>query len=42
MNGGYQVTRLPDVTEEESLTFTLSRLLPAGYQMVTKLYGEIV
>ena len=39
-----EVTRLPDVTEEVIAMYNppLIWLLPAGYQMVTKLYRENV
>ena len=43
MYGSYQVTRLPDITEEVICTIhILVLLLQVGYQMVTKLYRETV
>ena len=43
MYGGYQVTRLPDITEEVICTIhILVLLLQVGYQMVTKLYRKNV
>ena len=41
MYGSYQVTRLPDITEEVICTIhILVLLLQVSYQMVTKLYSE--
>ena len=37
MYGCYQVTMLPDITEEEIHNPPLVQMLPAGYQMVTQL-----
>ena len=43
MYGSYQVTRLPDITEEVICTIhILVLLLQISYQMVTKLYRENV
>ena len=42
MYGSYQVTKLPDITEEVIYNQSLLWLLQAGYQMVTKLYRENV